>query len=66
MSDDPEGLARIAALLELVADEKSPLPDIKATRRRLAHGLDLTSRLTTGSVTLATPRTELYSAVFFL
>ncbi|MFD9717415.1 hypothetical protein [Streptomyces sp. NPDC059076] len=35
-------------LLELVADEKSPLPDIEATRRRLAHGLDLTSRLTVG------------------
>ncbi|MFI1867550.1 tyrosine recombinase XerC [Streptomyces jumonjinensis] len=47
-SDDPEGLAQIAELLELVADEKSPLPDIEATRRRLAHGLDLTSRLTVG------------------
>ncbi|MFI5620754.1 hypothetical protein [Streptomyces sp. NPDC051567] len=47
-SDDPEGLAHIAELLELVADEKSPLPDIEATRRRLAHGLGLTSRLTVG------------------
>ncbi len=47
-SDDAEGLAQIAALLENVADEKAALPDIEATRRRLSHGLDLTSRLTVG------------------
>ncbi|MES4907985.1 MULTISPECIES: hypothetical protein [unclassified Streptomyces] len=46
--DDTEGLAQIAELLEKVADEKAPLPDIEATRRRLSHGLDLTSRLTVG------------------
>ncbi|MFI9039453.1 tyrosine recombinase XerC [Streptomyces sp. NPDC053726] len=47
-SDDSEGLDQIAELLEKVADEKAPLPDIEATRRRLSHGLDLTSRLTVG------------------
>ncbi|MFJ4908818.1 tyrosine recombinase XerC [Streptomyces sp. NPDC093249] len=47
-SDDPEGLASIAALLETVAAEKSPLPDIETTRRRLSHGIDLASRLTVG------------------
>jgi len=46
--DDTEGLAQIAELLEKVADEKAPLPDIEATRWRLSHGLDLTSRLTVG------------------
>ncbi|MFJ9340229.1 tyrosine recombinase XerC [Streptomyces sp. NPDC101733] len=47
-SDDVENLARLADMLELVGDEKAPLPDIEATRRRLSHGLDLTSRLTVG------------------
>ncbi|WP_121712736.1 site-specific integrase [Streptomyces sp. E5N91] len=47
-SDDPEALAAIAALLEAVATETAPLPDIEATRRRLGHGIDLTSRLTVG------------------
>ncbi|MFH8376194.1 tyrosine recombinase XerC [Streptomyces cyaneofuscatus] len=47
-SDDSEGLDQIAGLLEKVADEKAPLPEIEATRRRLSHGLDLTSRLTVG------------------
>ncbi|MBY8866648.1 site-specific integrase [Streptomyces sennicomposti] len=47
-SDDPEGLAHIAELLEKVADEKAPLPNVEETRRRLSHGLDLTSRLTVG------------------
>ena len=46
--DDTEGLAQIAESLEKVADEKAPLPDVDATRRRLGHGLDLTSRLTVG------------------
>ncbi|WP_414505540.1 tyrosine-type recombinase/integrase [Streptomyces sp. NEAU-L66] len=47
-ADDPEGLAQIAELLEKVADEKAPLPNVEETRRRLSHGLDLTSRLTVG------------------
>lgn len=47
-ADDTDGLAQIAELLGTVADEKSPLPEIEATRRRLSHGLDLTSRLTVG------------------
>ncbi|MBT2451817.1 site-specific integrase [Streptomyces sp. ISL-43] len=47
-SDDVENLARLADMLEQVGDEKAPLPDIEATRRRLSHGLDLTSRLTVG------------------
>ncbi|MEW1676000.1 tyrosine-type recombinase/integrase [Streptomyces noursei] len=47
-ADAPEDLARIAELLEKVGDEKAPLPDVEATRRRLRHGLDLTSRLTVG------------------
>ncbi|MGI5470250.1 site-specific integrase [Streptomyces sp. CA-132043] len=47
-ADDAEGLTQIGALLEKVADEKAPLPDIEATRRRLSHGLDLSSRLTVG------------------
>ncbi|MFF3273144.1 tyrosine recombinase XerC [Streptomyces chrestomyceticus] len=47
-SDDAEGLDQVAELLEKVADEKAPLPDIEATRRRLSHGLDLTSRITVG------------------
>jgi integrase len=46
--DDPDGLAQVAELLEKVADEKGPLPDIEATRRRLSHGLDLTNRVTVG------------------
>lgn len=47
-ADDADGLAQISELLEKVADEKAPLPDIEATRRRLSHGLDLTNRLTVG------------------
>ncbi|MEV0277822.1 site-specific integrase [Streptomyces sp. NPDC050610] len=47
-SDDVEGLGQIAELLEKVAEEKAPLPDIDSTRRRLSHGLDLTSRITVG------------------
>ncbi|MDX3402971.1 site-specific integrase [Streptomyces sp. ME01-18h] len=47
-ADDVEGLAQIAELLEKVAEEKAPLPNIEATRRRLSHGLDLTSSLTVG------------------
>ncbi|MFI2187583.1 tyrosine-type recombinase/integrase [Streptomyces sioyaensis] len=47
-ADDPDGLTQIAELLEKVADEKAPLPNVEETRRRLSHGLDLTSRLTVG------------------
>ncbi|MFJ9868424.1 tyrosine recombinase XerC [Streptomyces sp. NPDC101165] len=47
-ADDAEGLTQIAELLEKVAEEKAPLPDIEATRRRLSHGLDLTNGLTVG------------------
>lgn len=46
--DDPEDVARIAALLEQLADEKAPLPDVEETRRRLRNGLDLRSGLTVG------------------
>ncbi|MDT3397724.1 tyrosine-type recombinase/integrase [Streptomyces sp. B1866] len=47
-ADDPEGQESIAALLEKVADEKSPLPDVEETRRRLHTGQDLTVRITVG------------------
>jgi len=47
-SDDPEGLAQIADLLEKVADEKAPVPEVEETRRRLASGQDLLNRLTVG------------------
>ncbi|OEV13145.1 site-specific integrase [Streptomyces nanshensis] len=47
-SDDGEALDQVAELLEKVAAEKATLPDVEATRRRLSHGLDLTSRLTVG------------------
>nr|BEK66631.1 tyrosine-type recombinase/integrase [Kitasatospora purpeofusca] len=47
-ADDPEGLAQIADLLEKVAHEKAPLPDVEETRRRLASGQDLQNRLTVG------------------
>ncbi len=47
-ADDPEGLAQIADLLEKVAREKAPVPDVEETRRRLASGQDLQNRLTVG------------------
>ncbi|ORT54721.1 site-specific integrase [Streptomyces sp. CB03238] len=47
-TDDSDAQARIAELLEKVAADKTPLPDIEATRRRLKQGLDLTGRLTVG------------------
>ncbi|MCI0383629.1 tyrosine recombinase XerC [Streptomyces sp. CNQ085] len=47
-ADDPEDVERIAELLEQVADDKAPLPDVEEIRRKLNHGLDLTSRLTVG------------------
>lgn len=47
-SDDPEGVGLIAAMLEEVGDEKTPLPDVEETRRRLKSGQDLIGRLTVG------------------
>jgi integrase len=47
-TDDAEGTALIAAMLEEVADEKGPLPDVEETRRRLKSGQDLIGRLTVG------------------
>ncbi|MDH6577553.1 site-specific integrase [Kitasatospora sp. MAP5-34] len=44
--DEPDDLALIADLLEKVADEKSALPQIEETRRRLKSGVDLSGRLT--------------------
>lgn len=45
-SDDPEGLSQVAAMLEDVADQKAPLPDVEETRRRLGAGQDLLGSLT--------------------
>ncbi|WP_269855187.1 tyrosine-type recombinase/integrase [Streptomyces sp. RPT161] len=47
-ADDPEGVALIAAMLEEVGAEKTPLPDVEETRRRLKSGQDLIGRLTVG------------------
>ncbi|MBV9024289.1 MAG: site-specific integrase, partial [Streptomycetaceae bacterium] len=47
-TDDPEGTALIAAMLEEVGAEKAPLPDVEETRRRLKSGQDLIGRLTVG------------------
>ncbi|MEU6760809.1 site-specific integrase [Streptomyces sp. NPDC046685] len=47
-ADDEEGRRHIAELLELVADEKGPIPDLEETRRRFVTGQKLTSRLTVG------------------
>jgi hypothetical protein len=47
-ADDSEGLAQIAELLERIADEKAPLPEVDETRRRFATGQDLNSRLAVG------------------
>ncbi|MBA0053766.1 site-specific integrase [Streptomyces sp. AJS327] len=44
--DDPEGIALITEMLEEVADDKSPLPDVEETRRRLNSGQELIGRLT--------------------
>ncbi|WP_405804745.1 hypothetical protein [Streptomyces sp. NBC_01187] len=37
-ADDDEGRVKMAELLEKVATEKAPLPDIEETRRRLRRG----------------------------
>lgn len=47
-SVDPEGVALIAAMLAEVSEEKSPLPDVEETRRRLKSGQDLIGRITVG------------------
>ncbi|MFF1416721.1 tyrosine-type recombinase/integrase [Streptomyces sp. NPDC058280] len=45
-ADDPEGTELIAAMLAEVSSEKSPLPDVEETRRRLNSGQDLIGSLT--------------------
>ncbi|MFI5984300.1 tyrosine recombinase XerC [Streptomyces sp. NPDC051555] len=47
-ADDPESVASVAALLEQVADEKAPLPDVEETRRRLRAGTSLLGSITVG------------------
>ncbi len=45
-SDDPEGTELIAAMLAEVSSERSPLPDVEETKRRLNAGQDLIGSLT--------------------
>ncbi|WEB41242.1 site-specific integrase [Streptomyces yunnanensis] len=45
-SDDPEGVELIAAMLTEVSSEKTPLPEVEETRRRLKAGQDLIGSLT--------------------
>lgn len=45
-SDDPEGTELIAAMLAEVSSEKTPLPEVEETRRRLNAGQDLIGSLT--------------------
>ncbi|MFI1713420.1 tyrosine recombinase XerC [Streptomyces litmocidini] len=47
-ADDPDSLQRLVTLLEEIADEKAPLPEIEETRRRLRAGLGLRGSLTVG------------------
>lgn len=47
-ADDPDDTTRIADLLERVADEKTPLPDVEEVRRRLRAGIDLSGRMAVG------------------
>ncbi|WP_059010607.1 tyrosine-type recombinase/integrase [Streptomyces specialis] len=47
-ADDPEAVAKVTELLERVADEKTPLPNVEEIRRRLASGQDLANYLTIG------------------
>lgn len=46
--DDDEGRRRVAELLEQVAKDRAPLPELEETRRKLNHGQSLTSRMTVG------------------
>lgn len=45
-SDDPEGTGLIAEMLAEVSRERSPLPEVEETRRRLNAGQDLIGSLT--------------------
>ncbi|MFF2135334.1 tyrosine-type recombinase/integrase [Streptomyces sp. NPDC058193] len=45
-SDDPEGVDLIAEMLAEVSRERSPLPEVEETRRRLNAGQDLIGSLT--------------------
>ena len=45
-ADDPEGTELIAAMLAEVSGEKTPLPDVEESRRRLNSGQDLIGSLT--------------------
>ncbi|MEW2438602.1 tyrosine-type recombinase/integrase [Streptomyces caniferus] len=45
-SDDPEGTELIAEMLAEVSRERSPLPEVEETRRRLNAGQDLIGSLT--------------------
>ncbi|MEX0171748.1 site-specific integrase [Streptomyces sp. LMG1-1-1.1] len=47
-ADDPDSLQRLVALLEEIAADKAPLPEIEETRRRLRAGLGLRGSLTVG------------------
>ncbi|MFI8258257.1 tyrosine recombinase XerC [Streptomyces filamentosus] len=47
-ADDPDSLQRLVTLLEEIAAEKAPLPEIEETRRRLRAGLGLRGSLTVG------------------
>jgi integrase len=46
--DDTEGRERVAELLEKVAAEKLPVPDLAETKRKLWGGIDLRSDMTVG------------------
>ncbi|MET7289066.1 tyrosine-type recombinase/integrase [Streptomyces sp. NPDC005573] len=45
-SDDPEGTELIAEMLAEISRERSPLPEVEETRRRLNSGQDLIGSLT--------------------
>ncbi|GHC37860.1 site-specific integrase [Streptomyces cinnamoneus] len=47
-TDDAEGQHRIAELLEKVAADKAPLPDLEETRRKFRTGQSLTAHITVG------------------
>lgn len=60
-ADDDEGRLRIAELLEVTSKEKSPLPRLEDTRRKLHAGQSLTTHLTVGEwldIWLATKKTR--------
>ncbi|QIB44918.1 tyrosine-type recombinase/integrase [Streptomyces aureoverticillatus] len=47
-SDDADSVSRLVTMLEEVAAEKAPLPDVEETRRRLNAGVALRGSLTVG------------------